>query len=78
MMHSPIFLLGLATALGSVSNAHTVFTTFFVNDVNQGDGTCVRMDTDGNRCTGPVRGVEDSPDMACGKQCYPPQPRSFN
>ncbi|KAM7203823.1 Glycosyl hydrolase family 61 domain containing protein [Naviculisporaceae sp. PSN 640] len=65
-MRSTTLLMGLATA--SLTSAHTIFTTLFVNDVNQGDGTCVRMDTDGNRCTGPIKNINDSPDMACGRE----------
>ncbi|KAI6085346.1 glycoside hydrolase family 61 protein [Hypoxylon rubiginosum] len=45
--------------------AHTVFTTLFVNDVSQGDGTCVRMNMDPQACTDPLEQV-DSDDMACG------------
>ncbi|KAM7222689.1 Glycosyl hydrolase family 61 domain containing protein [Rhypophila decipiens] len=66
-MRSTTLLAGLA-ATASLSSAHTIFTTLFVNDVNQGDGTCVRMDTDGNRCTGPIKNINDSPDMACGRE----------
>lgn len=66
-MHSPIlFLLGLATSFAPLSTAHTVFTTLFVDGVNQGDGTCIRMPKDGNVATHPLAGL-DSPDMACGK-----------
>ena len=66
-MHSPIlFTLGLATAFASLSTAHTIFTTLFINDVNQGDGTCVRIPREGNVCTHPIAGL-NSPDMACGR-----------
>ncbi|KAL2015488.1 hypothetical protein VTK56DRAFT_5360 [Thermocarpiscus australiensis] len=66
-MRSPIlFSLGLATAFGSLSAAHTIFTTLFINDVNQGDGTCVRMPKQGSTCTSPIAAL-DSPDMACGR-----------
>ncbi|GAB1318600.1 Putative endo-beta-1,4-glucanase D [Madurella fahalii] len=61
-----LFALCLATAFPSLSTAHTVFTTLFVNDVNQGDGTCVRMSKVGSICTSPIAGL-DSPDMACGR-----------
>ncbi|KAK4191966.1 putative endo-beta-1,4-glucanase D [Podospora australis] len=56
-----LFSLGLATT----STAHTVLTTLFVNDVNQGDGTCIRMSNDPERTTFPIGGI-NSPDMACG------------
>ncbi|KAB5572427.1 glycosyl hydrolase family 61-domain-containing protein [Coniochaeta sp. 2T2.1] len=54
-MHlSPI--LTLLGALRLVT-AHTVFTTLFINDVNQGDGTCVRMPHDGSTSTAPIRPI---------------------
>ncbi|KAK0718082.1 glycosyl hydrolase family 61-domain-containing protein [Lasiosphaeria miniovina] len=65
-MPSPILLLGLAAVLAPLSAAHTIFTTLFVNDVSQGDGTCIRMPHNGGTCTFPIAGL-DSPDMACGK-----------
>jgi hypothetical protein len=45
--------------------AHTVFTTLYVDDINQGDGTCVRMGM-----TNPTAPVNDltSTDMACGRE----------
>ncbi|KAJ4300623.1 hypothetical protein N0V88_003307 [Collariella sp. IMI 366227] len=67
-MRSPIpFSLGLATAFASLSTGHTIFTTLFINDINQGDGTCIRMPKDGNVCTHPIAGGLNSPDMACGR-----------
>ncbi|KAG7288207.1 hypothetical protein NEMBOFW57_007737 [Staphylotrichum longicolle] len=67
-MHSPvIFSLGLATAFASLSAGHTVFTTLFVDDVNQGDGTCIRMSKKGDVSTHPIAGGLDTPDMACGR-----------
>ncbi|KAK3906622.1 glycoside hydrolase [Staphylotrichum tortipilum] len=62
-----LFTLGLATSFASLSTAHTVFTTLFVNDVNQGDGTCVRMSKQGNVSTHPIASGINSPDMACGR-----------
>ncbi|KAI0161180.1 glycoside hydrolase family 61 protein [Hypoxylon sp. FL1284] len=56
----------VAIALSSaIANAHTVFTTLFVNNVSQGDGTCVRMNMDPQQCTNPIAEI-DSDDMACG------------
>lgn len=60
----PISLATLA-AIQAVS-AHTLFTTLFVNDVDQGDGTCVRMPMTPNNATFPVNDLS-STDMACGK-----------
>ncbi|AEO67396.1 glycoside hydrolase family 61 protein [Thermothielavioides terrestris NRRL 8126] len=61
------FSMGLATAFASLSTAHTVFTTLFINGVDQGDGTCIRMAKKGSVCTHPIAGGLDSPDMACGR-----------
>ncbi len=60
-------MLGLATTFASLSTAHTCFTTLFVDDVNQGDGTCIRMSKKGDHATFPIAGGLNSPDMACGK-----------
>ncbi|KAI1489401.1 glycosyl hydrolase family 61-domain-containing protein [Biscogniauxia mediterranea] len=61
-----VFLtLALAASFPLTANAHTIFTTLFINDVSQGDGTCVRMNTDPEHCTSPVPSVT-SDDMACG------------
>lgn len=46
--------------------AHTLVTTLFVNDVSQGDGTCIRMPTDPSTATFPINAL-DSDSMACGK-----------
>ncbi|KAI1770270.1 glycoside hydrolase family 61 protein [Hypoxylon cercidicola] len=63
-MKYPTFLVAIASS-STVVNAHTVFTTLFVNDVSQGDGTCVRMNMNPQQCTDPIAGI-DSDDMACG------------
>ena len=59
--------------LGSVQ-AHTRFTTLFVDGQNQGDGVCVRMDMNAQKTNSPIAGIQ-SPEMACGKRglsklCY--------
>ncbi|KAL2159520.1 hypothetical protein VTH06DRAFT_2525 [Thermothelomyces fergusii] len=72
MMHPPIFVLGLASLLCPLSSAHTTFTTLFINDVNQGDGTCIRMAKEGNVATHPLAGGLDSEDMACGRDGQEP------
>ncbi|KAI6382016.1 hypothetical protein MCOR25_000895 [Pyricularia grisea] len=58
--------LGLATAFASVINAHSVFTTLLIDNVDQGDGTCVRMPNDPGTATDPIDSIT-GPDMACGK-----------
>jgi hypothetical protein len=59
----------LATAAAQVANAHTAFTNFFIDDVPQGDGTCVRMSDNIDKATSPIRpiGAVTGNDMACGK-----------
>ena len=67
MKHAiPPFLLGLLAGLVPAARAHTIFTTLYVDDVSQGDGTCVRMSRSPNHCTDPISSI-DSEDMACGK-----------
>ena len=65
-MRSSTVLAGLATVLAPLASAHTVLTTVFVNDKNQGDGTGIRMPTDGSTSTSPIINM-NSNDMICGK-----------
>ena len=46
--------------------AHTLFTTLFVNDVDQGDGTCVRMPRDPPTATNPIVNLQGK-EMVCGE-----------
>ncbi|RYP30369.1 hypothetical protein DL767_006277 [Monosporascus sp. MG133] len=64
MRRTLVLLLGLAR-LAVLADAHTIFTTLYINDVSQGDGTCVRMNRSPSTCTSPVDGIR-SKDMACG------------
>ncbi|KAI0541229.1 family 61 glycoside hydrolase [Xylaria digitata] len=61
------FSIALAIVAGLVASAsaHTVLTTLFVDDVRQGEGTCVRMPLDPGHCTDPVESVTSN-NMACG------------
>ena len=52
-------------SLASIASAHTLFTTFFVDGENQGDGTCVRTPSDGETATAPIYPL-DGDVMACG------------
>lgn len=59
-----------ALGLASVANAHTLFTTLFINGKNQGDGTCVRQPKNGDgkdipSANAPIYPVTGD-DMACG------------
>jgi len=45
--------------------AHTAFTNFFVDGVDQGDGTAVRMSSNLPQATFPLPNL-NTPDMACG------------
>ncbi|RYC59491.1 hypothetical protein CHU98_g6721 [Xylaria longipes] len=60
-------ILSLAASLFTVAQAHTLFTSLYVNNVKQGqgDGTCVRQTTDLAHGNSPVRDLS-SDDMACG------------
>ncbi|TLD31181.1 hypothetical protein PspLS_02847 [Pyricularia sp. CBS 133598] len=58
--------LGVATAFASVINAHSVFTTLLIDNVDQGDGTCVRMPNDPGTATDPIASITGN-DMACGR-----------
>ena len=57
----------LAAGTAQLVDAHTAFTNFFVNGVDQGDGVAVRMSNNLPQATFPLSSVT-SPDMACGKQ----------
>ncbi|KAK4166077.1 glycosyl hydrolase family 61-domain-containing protein [Cladorrhinum sp. PSN259] len=71
-MHFPsILTLGLATTFASLSTAHTVLTTIWVDGKNQGDGTCIRMGLNPDRTTFPIPSI-DSSDMACGLDGHTP------
>ncbi|KAF9891612.1 hypothetical protein FE257_003623 [Aspergillus nanangensis] len=49
----------------SLAWAHTTFTTLYVDEVNQGDGVCVRMNHNGETATFPIAPLA-SKDIACG------------
>lgn len=57
--------ISLALALLGTAQAHTTFTTLFVDGVNQGDGVCIRMHNDFEEATYPIPHVT-SKDVACG------------
>lgn len=61
-------LLLLGWSLASFVQAHTVFTTLYVDGVNQGDGVSVRMNMDPSHTVDFIQNIT-SDDMACGK--YP-------
>lgn len=65
--HVKIFLLAAGAA--QLARAHTAFTNFFVNGVDEGDGTAVRMSNNIQQATYPISSVT-SPDMACGKSAF--------
>ncbi|KAH6607209.1 endoglucanase b [Trichoderma cornu-damae] len=56
----------LTAGLACVASAHTTFTTLFIDEQNQGDGTCVRMPDDGETATFPIRPIT-SDDIVCGR-----------
>ena len=61
--HVEIIILAAGTA--SFGNAHTAFTNFFVDGVDQGDGTAVRMSNNIPKATYPLPNITTG-DMACG------------
>lgn len=65
MLVSHINIIILAVGAAQLASAHTAFTNFFVNGVDQGDGTAVRMSNNIQQATYPLNSVT-SPDMACG------------
>ena len=69
-MHiSQVKIVFLAAGAARLASAHTAFTNFFVNGVNQGDGTAVRMSNNMQKATFPISSVT-SPDMACGESMF--------
>ena len=69
-MHiSQVKIVFFAAGAARLASAHTAFTNFFVNGVDQGDGTAVRMSNNMQKATFPISSVT-SPDMACGKSVY--------
>lgn len=63
-MHLNKIVLG--ASIVQFATAHTLFTTLFVNDVDQGDGVCIRMPANPSTATDPVEDLASN-DMACGK-----------
>jgi len=63
------FLLNKATlvtfGLLQTISAHTTFTNFFVDGIDQGNGTCVRMSNVIGQQTFPIASITGD-DMACG------------
>ena len=62
-----IFIQELLLILGFAifCEAHTTFTNFFINGVDQGDGTAIRMSNVLSQSTSPISNIEN-PYMACG------------
>lgn len=65
MRPSSFHIMLLAAGTAQHVSAHTAFTNFFVDGVNQGDGVAVRMSDKLSKATFPIPDVA-SPDMACG------------
>ncbi|KAH6659620.1 glycosyl hydrolase family 61-domain-containing protein [Truncatella angustata] len=56
------FLMSISAPLVAT---HTTFTTIYIDDVTQGDGTCVRMNMNAQNSSYPVPSLSGD-DMACG------------
>lgn len=65
MRFPTIKIVLIAVSTVQLSNAHTAFTNFFVDGVDQGDEVAVRMSNNMAQATFPLPNVT-SPDMACG------------
>jgi len=65
MRFSPIKIVLVTAGAAHLTNAHTSFTNFFVDGVDQGDEVAVRMSNNLPQATFPLPNVT-SPDMACG------------
>ncbi|PVH83536.1 lytic polysaccharide monooxygenase, partial [Cadophora sp. DSE1049] len=59
-----LLLTFLLVALNNVAS-HTIFTNLFIDGIDQGDATCVRMPMTPHNATFPITDLE-SRDMACG------------
>ena len=66
MYLSHVKIVVLVSGVAQLASAHTAFTNFFVDGVDQGDGTAVRMSNILQKATFPLDSVT-SPDMACGE-----------
>ena len=66
MRHLKTGTILLAASAAQLANAHTAFTNFFIDGIDQGDGVAVRMSNNLPQATFPIPNVT-SPDMACGK-----------
>ncbi|KAM0277175.1 hypothetical protein ACHAQH_006022, partial [Verticillium albo-atrum] len=64
-MKTAIVVFGLWASASPLATAHTLLSKLYIDEVSQGDGTCLRMPKDGSKTTSPVNGLESN-DMACG------------
>lgn len=63
LSYGKVALIALAAA--QATQAHTLFSKFFVDGADQGNGTCVRMPSNPSTATAPIPKVGDQ-EMACG------------
>ncbi|KAL5325697.1 hypothetical protein ACEPPN_006827 [Leptodophora sp. 'Broadleaf-Isolate-01'] len=67
-----VFALGLG-ALQFVAG-HTLFMNLFINDIDQGDGTCVRIPMDAHNATNPINDLDrHSGSQGVARVCPVPQ-----
>ena len=66
MLSANIRLLLVGAGLLSATQAHTVFTTLYVNGITHGDGVSVRMNMDPSHVVDYIQNITSN-DMACGK-----------
>ncbi|KAI9789145.1 MAG: hypothetical protein M1833_002762 [Piccolia ochrophora] len=60
-----VSLIFILLCLLEAAHGHTLFTNFFVDGTNQGDGVCVREPTDRSNANNPIPNI-DGQEMACG------------
>lgn len=66
MMQAYFLRLSFAVAvLTYLAQAHTVMTNIYIDGIDQGDGTCVRMSTDFGNASYPIEPVTNEA-LACG------------
>ncbi|KAI0967460.1 glycosyl hydrolase family 61-domain-containing protein [Xylaria arbuscula] len=66
-------ILGLVASLTGTIQAHGVFSTLFIDSINQGDGKCLRTSFTIDNITSPITDL-GSPELACGIVGQTPAP----
>lgn len=62
-----------ALSMASMASAHTLFSNFFIDGKNQGDGTCIRTPENASTANSPIYPLTGD-EQACGKIQRPRPP----